>query len=260
MAARLFAAQLHERGNQVVIKNQDGGAGLIAYRRMLASSLRPEILVGPATPMVTGLLSEAESFALRRPSQLICQIYDSKIAVVVRRSDQLDIAELLASGEARVSSGGPRSIPYLALKAATTAAGQQFTHIPFRGEYFALLALAQREVEAAVVTYSSFVLASPNLALSVSSGITSANGGVAELKSFDERFEFTTSPAVVLVQPGASVDLIKFLTTECERFTADEIARDRLVRLGFEPSFRTGQDAGVSIDMLSRSLMSVVSE
>lgn len=258
LAARLFAEQLRERGVQSVTVNLDGGSGVLAFRRMLAAGPRNEMLVGPATPMLTGLLSGVETASLRDPRQLVCQIYDNRIVLVTRTSTAVEVRHLFQSNALLVSSGGVRSIPYLALKAATAGIGKQFTHVPFRGERPALLALAQGEVEAAVVTYSSYLLVGKSLDLSVVSGIGAADGKVPSFLSANADVQFPSSPAVVLVQPGAPSALVSLLASECERFATAPSSRTKLTELGFEPRYRSGPEAALAIEAASRWLAPVV--
>lgn len=258
LAARLFAAHLRERGVQAVTVNQDGGSGVLAFRRMLVAGPRTEILVGPATPMLTGLLTVSETASLRERGQLVCQIYDNRIVLVSKSSPVAEVRSFFEGGGVRVASGGVRSIPYLTLRAATSAAGQQFTHVPFRGEHPALLALAQGEVEAAIVTYSSYLLTGKSLNLSVISGVGAADGKLPQFHAANADVRFPSSPAIVLVQPGAPATLVSLLVSECERFATAQPLSGKLTELGFEPRYRSGLEAAAAIEAASRWLAPAV--
>lgn len=256
LLARLFVAQLNERGVRAAVINLDGGSGVLAYRRLLSSGPKPEILVGPATPMLTGLLSLAEMKLMKERQQVVCQIYDNKMVLVRRRAvAEIPPAQLLRSANTRVSSGGVRSIPFLTLSSAVGVKDGQFTHVPFRGEHPALVALAQGEVDASVVTYSSFLLTRQNLDLQAVALLSKAPwDGVAGIPLLGDAgfpVAFASSPAVVVVQPGSRPELVAMLSSECERFAREEPSRSKLVLLGIDPVFRGGADAMAAIQAAS---------
>lgn len=255
LLSRLFVAQLNDRGVSAIVVNLDGGSGVLAFRRLLAGGPRPEVLVGPATPMLTGLLSPAEMGLINERRQLVCQLYDNKM-VLVRRRDApgAPTAQLLRSPSTRISSGGVRSIPFLTL-AAAVGQDARFTHIPYRGEYPALVALAQREVEASVVTYASFLLVRTSLDLQAVTLLSRAPwdgvAGVPLLGDAGFPVKFASSPAVVVVQQKARSELVTILRTECERFVSEEPSRSRLIGLGIDPVFRGGVEAMAAIQAAS---------
>jgi tripartite-type tricarboxylate transporter receptor subunit TctC len=258
--ARLFATHLNNTtGVSTTVMNVDGGSGVVAFRRILNGTQRPEILVGPATPVLTGLLSPAESILIMEKKLIVCQIYENRMVLVQRAKAQTTlISELLTSASSRISSGGPRSIPFLALASSIDPMGNQFTHVPFRGEHPALVAVAQGVVEAAVVTFSTFVLARSSLDLKAIAIVSSNNleeaGGIPVLGNSGFVVRFASSPAVVLVQPNAGLDLINRLRSSCESFTRQESTRKQLVSLGIDPVFKVGSEAISSIASITKAI------
>jgi tripartite-type tricarboxylate transporter receptor subunit TctC len=197
--------------------------------------------------MLTRLLSSSEMSLIKERHQLICQLYDNKMVLVRRKViAETPIAQLLRSSATRVSSGGFQSIPYLTLSAALGENGK-FTHIPFRGEHLALVALAQGEVEASVVTYASYLLARQTFELQAVTLLSNTpwDGAVdiPLLANAGFPVKFASSPAVVAVQAGTRPELVALLSSECEKFVVEEPSRSRLVSLGIDPVFRSGVDA-----------------
>ena len=125
----------------VVVINRDGAAGAVGsvavarsapdgYTVLFAPALVSSVL--PVAQPTTGL--RAESF---RP---VCQVFNNSMALMVKPDSPIrDLRGLQAAARAnpgRITYGtlGVTSIPHLAMEQWASAAGVEFTHVPFRGD------------------------------------------------------------------------------------------------------------------------------
>ncbi|MCX8133563.1 MAG: tripartite tricarboxylate transporter substrate binding protein [Roseococcus sp.] len=153
LMARLLAPELSAAlGTQVVVKNTVGAAGAIGAAEVARA--RPDgqtLLLSPLGAMVIQPHFRAD--LPYRPGDFapICQIADTPVVVMAAPGGPRSMAEVAARArEARgafaFASTGPGSMPHIATVAIARAMGVEMTHIPFRGNAEAVVALLRGDV------------------------------------------------------------------------------------------------------------------
>ncbi len=153
LMARLLAPELAAAlGAQVVVKNTIGAAGTIGAAEVARA--RPDgqtLLLSPI-----GAIAIQPNFRNDlpyRPTDLqpICQIADTPVVVMAAPGGPRTMAEVAsrareARGAFNFASTGPGSMPHIATVAMARAMGVEMTHIPFRGNAEAVVALMRGDV------------------------------------------------------------------------------------------------------------------
>ena len=130
-----FSAAL---GQQFVIDNRAGAAGLIGYQIAARTSGDGyTLLVAPTTITSIHLVVKNPQFDVLRDFAPITQVVASAQALVVHPSISAksvrDLAALAKKSELTFASPGEGSVPHLAMELLKIMAGMPMTHIPYKG-------------------------------------------------------------------------------------------------------------------------------
>lgn len=130
-----FSAAL---GQQFVIDNRAGAAGLIGYQIAARTSGDGyTLLVAPTTITSIHLVVKNPQFDVLRDFAPITQVVASAQALVVHPSipakSVRDLAALSKKSELSFASPGDGSVPHLAMELLKIMAGMPMTHIPYKG-------------------------------------------------------------------------------------------------------------------------------
>lgn len=174
--AEAFAAEFAQG---VAVVSRDGASGVVGMRALAATA--PDGLTlafSPLVPLVvqphlvrnTGLGPDAVT--------PICNVAENILGVMVRAdSPWRDLRDLVAAARRQplaYGSPGPNSAPFLAMHRVQSAAGGQWTHVPYRGDAASLTELIAGRLDAAAIV--------------VASGVPMARAGQARLLAvFSER-------------------------------------------------------------------------
>jgi tripartite-type tricarboxylate transporter receptor subunit TctC len=153
LMARLMAPELSAAlGTQVVVKNTIGAAGTIGAAE--AARARPDgqtVLLSPI-----GAIAIQPNFRSDLPYratdlQPVCQVADTPVVLMAAPDGPRTLAAVAAraregAGRFNYASTGPGSMPHIATVALARALGVEMTHIPFRGNAEAIVALMRGDV------------------------------------------------------------------------------------------------------------------
>ncbi|MCW8086901.1 Bug family tripartite tricarboxylate transporter substrate binding protein [Sabulicella glaciei] len=153
LMARLMAPELSQQlGVPVVVKNSVGAAGTIGAAEVARA--RPDgqtLLLSPVGAMA--VQPHFRRDLPYRPTDLvgICQVADTPVVVMAAPNGPATLREALARAREagagfNYASTGPGSIPHIATADIARRAGIGMTHIPFRGNAEAVMALLRGDV------------------------------------------------------------------------------------------------------------------
>ena len=148
-------------GQQFVIDNRAGAAGLIGYQ--IAARTAGDgytLLVAPTTITSIHLVTKNPQFDVTRDFAPITQVVASTQALVVHPSiPAKTVQELVAiarkSPDLTFASPGEGSVPHLAMELLKLMTGMQMTHIPYKGVSPALTDVIGGRVSAMLVNVIS---------------------------------------------------------------------------------------------------------
>jgi tripartite-type tricarboxylate transporter receptor subunit TctC len=148
-------------GQQFVIDNRAGAAGLIGYQ--IAARTAGDgytLLVAPTTITSIHLVTKNPQFDVTRDFAPITQVVASTQALVVHPSiPAKTVQELVAiarkSPELTFASPGEGSVPHLAMELLKLMTGMQMTHVPYKGVSPALTDVIGGRVSAMLVNVIS---------------------------------------------------------------------------------------------------------
>src|SRR5688572_2221376 len=138
--ARLLGAHFSSAlGQQFVIDNRAGAAGLIGYQ--IAARTAGDgytLLVAPTTITSIHLVTKNPQFDVTKDFAPITQVVASTQALVVHPSvPAKSVQDLVAlarkSPDLTFASPGEGSVPHLAMELLKLMTGMQMTHIPYKG-------------------------------------------------------------------------------------------------------------------------------
>ena len=245
-AARLVAQKMSENmGQQMVVENQPGAAGLIGTERVAKAAPDGYTIGGFNDSIMTMLPNMHPKLAWDilkdfEPVSLVATI--EWALVVPPDSPMRSAADVIAAAKARpgalnFSSGGNGSPQHIAMELFKARAGVFMTHIPYRGATAAALDVATGQVDAhfsGMPTVFTLIkggklkligIASPARSPLFPEVPTIAETG---LPGFEFRSWFAiTAPA------GTPRDLISRLNAEIVKACADPGVREKLVAQGF---------------------------
>jgi tripartite-type tricarboxylate transporter receptor subunit TctC len=153
LMARLMAPELSAAlGTQVVVKNTIGAAGTIGAAE--AARARPDgqtLLLSPLGAMVIQPNFRTDLPYRATDLQPVCQVADTPVVLMSAPGGPRNMAEVAARaregrGAFNYASTGPGSMPHIATVALARALGVEMTHIPFRGNAEAIVALMRGDV------------------------------------------------------------------------------------------------------------------
>lgn len=147
-------------GQTVVVTSQSGASGVVGMRALAAAAADGHTLAySPLVPLAvqphlvrnTGLGPDAVA--------PVCNVTENILGIMVAANSPIrDLRDLVAEARRRplsYGSPGPNSAPFLGVHRMQSAAGAQFTHVPFRGDQASLT-----ETLAGRLDFSAIVVAS----------------------------------------------------------------------------------------------------
>jgi tripartite-type tricarboxylate transporter receptor subunit TctC len=245
-AARLVAQKMSENmGQQIVVENQPGAAGLIGTDRVAKAAPDGYVIGGFNDSIMTMLpnMHAKLSWDIQKDFAPVSLVTKMEWAMVVPPNSQFrSAAEVIAAAKARpgalnYSSGGNGSPQHIAMEVFKARAGVFITHIPYRGATAAALDLAAGQVDvhfSGMPTVFTLIKGGKMKILGVASPARSPL--FPEVPTVAESglpgFEFTSWFGIV-VPAGTPRDIVARLNSEIAKAVADPAVREKLVAQGF---------------------------
>jgi tripartite-type tricarboxylate transporter receptor subunit TctC len=245
-AARLVAQRMSENmGQQIVIENQPGAAGLIGTERVAKASPDGYLIGGFNDSIMTMLpnLHPKLPWDILRDFEPVSLVVSMEWALVAPPNSPFkSAAEVIAAAKARpgalnYSSGGNGSPQHVAMELFKSRAGVFITHIPYRGATAAALDAASGQVDihlSGLPTVAGLVRGGKIKLLGV--------GSLKRLPQFPDAptiaesglpgFEFNSFYAIVAPK-GTPKDIIQKLNAEVVKATNAPDVREKLIAQGF---------------------------
>ncbi|MBP0463474.1 tripartite tricarboxylate transporter substrate binding protein [Roseomonas sp. PWR1] len=162
-AARALADSFtRDLGQNVVVTSQSGGSGVVGMRALTAAAPDGHTLAySPLVPLAfqphlvrnTGLGPDAVA--------PVCNVTENILGIMVKAdSPWRTLADMVAAARQRpltYGSPGPNSAPFLGVHRVQSAAGGQFTHVPFRGDGASLTEVIAGRLDFAAIVVASGV-------------------------------------------------------------------------------------------------------
>ena len=245
-AARLVAQRMSENmGQQIVIENQPGAAGLIGTERV-AKSAPDGYLIGGLNDSIMTMLPNLHAklpWDVLRDFEPVSLVVSMEWALVTSPASPFrSAADVIAAAKAKpgalnYSSGGNGSPQHVAMELFKSRAGVFITHIPYRGATAAALDAASGQVDihlSGMPTVAGLVRGGKIKLLGV--------GSLKRLPQFPEAptiaesglpgFEFNSFYAIVAPK-GTPKDIIQRLNAEVVKATNAPDVREKLIAQGF---------------------------
>jgi len=245
-AARLVAQKMSENmGQQIVVENQPGAAGLIGAERV-AKAAPDGYTIGGFNDSIMTMLPNMHAklpWDIQRDFAPVSLVTKMEWAMVVPPNSPFrSAADVIAAARARpgalnFSSGGNGSPQHVAMELFKARAGIFMTHIPYRGATAAALDLAAGQVDvhmSGMPTVFTLIKGGKMKILGVAS--TSRSPLFPEVPTVAASglpgYEFTSWFGVV-TPAGTPKDIVTRLNSEIAGAVADPVVRERLIAQGF---------------------------
>jgi tripartite-type tricarboxylate transporter receptor subunit TctC len=245
-AARLVAQKMSEHmGQQIVVENQPGAAGLIGTDRVAKAAPDGYTIGGFNDSIMTMLPNMHPKLAwdILKDFAPVSLVTKMEWAMVVPPNSPFrSAADVIAAAKARpgalnFSSGGNGSPQHVAMELFKARAGVFMTHIPYRGATAAALDLAAGQVDvhmSGMPTVFTLIKGGKMKILGVASPGRSPL--FPEMPTVAESglpgYEFTSWFGVV-APAGTPRDIVARLNSEIVNAAADPVVREKLVAQGF---------------------------
>jgi len=245
-AARLVAQRMSENmGQQIVIENQPGAAGLIGTERV-ARAAPDGYLIGGFNDSIMTMLPNLHAkmpWNILRDFEPVSLVVSMEWALVAPPNTPFrSAADVIAAAKAKpgslnYSSGGNGSPQHVAMELFKSRAGVFITHIPYRGATAAALDAASGQVDihlSGLPTVAGLVRGGKIRLLGV--------GSLKRLPQFPDAptiaesglpgFEFNSFYAIVAPK-GTPKEIIRKLNAEVVKATQAPDVREKLIAQGF---------------------------
>jgi len=254
ITARIIAEKLGDKlGQRFYVENQAGAGGIVAARTVIASPADGTTLalLSNGTAVSVSLFKKLPYDPLKDFAPISSLGFFDFVFATAANSDFKTLPEFIAAAKAKpgalnVGTINVGSTQNLSAELFKTAAGLDFTIIPYRGTPEIQVALLQGDVALMIDSYSSMKgnLADNKLRALASSGghrseatpdiVTVREGGVAD---YD-----VVSWNALFAPAGTPPDIIKTLNAALRDILADAEVRKRLLELGIEARAGTPQE------------------
>jgi len=258
-AARIVTEKMgHNLGQNIVVENQPGAAGLIGAGNVAKAAPDGYTLGGfndSIMTMVPNLTAKMPWDILKdfEPVSLVATVEWG--LVVPAESPVKTAADLVAlakhkPGELNYGSGGNGSPQHIAMALFASQAGVQMKHVPYKGATQAAMGVAGKEVDAAfqgIATVSSLVKAGKLRLV----GVTTPKRlpQFPDVPTVSESglpgFEFN-SWFTIMAPAGTPPAITHRLATEAQKALADPEVREKLAALGLTPRGGTPEELGAA--------------
>lgn len=245
-AARLVAQRMSENmGQQIVVENHPGAAGLIGAERVAKAAPDGYVIGGFNDSIMTMLpnLHAKMPWNILRDFEPVSLVVSMEWALVTHPASPFkSAADVIAAAKAKpgalnYSSGGNGSPQHVAMELFKSRAGVFITHIPYRGATAAALDAASGQVDihlSGLPTVAGLVRGGKIKLLGV--------GSLKRLPQFPEAptiaesglpgFEFNSFYAIVAPK-GTPKEIVRRLNAEVIKATNAPDVRDKLIAQGF---------------------------
>ena len=258
-AARIVTERMgHNLGQNIVIENQPGAAGLIGAGNVTKAAPDGYTLGGfndSIMTMVPNLTAKMPWDILKdfEPVSLVATVEWG--LVVPAESPVKTAADLVAlakhkPGELNYGSGGNGSPQHIAMALFASQAGVQMKHVPYKGATQAAMGVAGKEVDAAfqgIATVSSLVKAGKLRLVSVTTPKRLPQ--FPDVPTVSESglpgFEFN-SWFTIMAPAGTPPAITHRLAMEAQKALADPEVREKLAALGLTPRGGTPEELGAA--------------
>ena len=244
-AARILTAKMSQSlGQNIVIENQAGSAGLIGADRVAKAAPDGYTIGGfndSVLTMIPHIYQKSTWNALTDfdPLSLVATIEWG--LVVKTDSPYKTVTDFIAAakaspGKLNYGSGGNGSPQHIAMALFSNRSGITATHVPYKGATPAAVAVAAGEVDAAfqgLGTVTSLIQGGKLRLLAVSTQKRLAQ--YPNVPTVDEsglKDFFFNSWFAMVVPAGTPKDMVERLNTEMRKAMADPETRDKLVAIG----------------------------
>jgi tripartite-type tricarboxylate transporter receptor subunit TctC len=244
-AARIVAQRMSENlGQQIVVENQPGAAGLIGAEKV-AKAAPDGYTIGGFNDSIMTMLPNVHPklpWDILRDFEPVSLVATLEWALVAPPASPFrTAADVIAAARAKpgalnYSSGGQGSPQHVAMELFKSRAGIFVTHIPYRGATAAALDAASGQVDVSfsgLPTVFTLIKGGKLKALGIASPQRSPV--LPEIPTVAESlpgFEFFSSFSIV-VPAGTPKDIIARLNAEIVKASQDVAVREKLVAQGF---------------------------
>jgi tripartite-type tricarboxylate transporter receptor subunit TctC len=258
-AARIVAQKMSQNlGQQIVIENQPGAAGLIGTERVARAAPDGYTIGGFNDSIMTMLpnLHSSMTWDILKDFEPVSLVATVEWGLVVgNETPYKTAADLIAAakaspGKINYGSGGNGSPQHIAMALFASNAGIQLTHVPYKGATQAALGVAAGEVQVAfqgLATVTGLVKGG-KLRLN---GVTTKNPlpQFADAPTVAESglpgFEFNSWFAV-MAPAGTPKDIVGRLSTEIGKALADAEVQEKLAAQGLSVRGTTPEELGIA--------------
>jgi len=244
-AARIVAQRMSENlGQQIVVENQPGAAGLIGAEKV-AKAAPDGYTIGGFNDSIMTMLPNVHAkmpWDILRDFEPVSLVATLEWALVAPPASPFrTAADVIAAAKAKpgtlnYSSGGQGSPQHVAMELFKSRAGIFVTHIPYRGATAAALDAASGQVDVSfsgLPTVFTLIKGGKLKALGIASPRRSPV--LPEIPTVAESlpgFEFFSSFSIV-VPAGTPKDIVARLNAEIVKASQDAAVREKLVAQGF---------------------------
>ncbi len=264
-AARIVAQKMADNmGQQVVVENQPGAAGLIGAERV-AKAAPDGYTIGGVNDSIATMLPNVHAklaWDILKDFEPVSLVASLEWALVVPPNSRFNsAADLVAAAKAKpgalnYSSGGSGSPQHVAMEVFKARAGVFMTHIPYRGAAAAALDTASGQVDVSfsgLPTVFTLIKAGKLKAIGIASPKRSPV--LPEVPTVAESlpgFEFFSS-FMLFAPAGTPKDIVARLNAEVGKAVAAPEVREKLLAQGFSIIASSPEALGkVTRDQLER--------
>ena len=256
-AARIVAQKMSTNiGQNIVIENQAGAAGLIGAERVAKAAPDGYTLGGFNDSIMTMLpnLNAKMPWDIVKDFEPVSLVATVEWGLVVPSdAAQKTAADLIATakaapGKINYGSGGNGSPQHIAMALFAAQAGLQVTHVPYKGATQAAVGVAGKEVQVAfqgIATVASLLQAGKLKLIGVTTPRRMPQ--FADVPTVSESglagFEFNSWFAL-MAPAGTPKPIVQQLQAEVAKALADPDTRDKLIALGLTPRGTTADELG----------------
>ena len=256
--ARLLAAKLGERlGQQFVVENRAGAAGVIGVKSVIAAPADGyTLLYTPSSLSLTVAVHKTAPYDVGRDLTPIINVAVSPYALVVHPSvPARDLAQFIAYSKAnpdRLSFGsaGVGSASHLAAELFKSMAGIEMLHVPYKGMNPALVDLMGGQVQVMFASVPGMLAEAAGRVRPIAMAEKKRSALLPELPTVDEQglrgFE-VGNWAGLLGPAGLDPAIVKKLNAEIIAILAEADVKERVRTLGYDLIASTPEEFGAQV-------------